>query len=108
MALLEYIGLEKPNLVEVEAQTIPLMLSDCAYAVINGNYALSAGVVDRCLITEDKDSDIAKTMANIIAVKEGNEENEKTRVLVNALKQDNIETFINSSFGSSVIYVGDN
>ena len=108
VALLEYIGLEKPNLVEVEAQSIPLMLSDCAYAVINGNYVLSAGVVDRCLITEDKDSDIAKTMANIIAVKEGNEENEKTRVLVDALKQDNIKTFISSSFGSSVIYVGDN
>lgn len=104
-SLLALYGMDKANIVEVEAQNIPLMLADCAYAVINGNYALSAGVVDKCLITEDKESDIAKTMANVIAVKEGNEESSKTRVLVEALKQENIKSYIESTFGDSVIYM---
>ena len=103
--LLEETGMATANLVQVEAQNIPLMLSDCAYAVINGNYALSAGVVNRCLVTEDKESDIAKTMANVIAVKEGRQEAEKTKVLVEALKQENIKSYIESKFGDSVIYM---
>ena len=103
--LLKVNGMATANLVQVEAQNIPLMLSDCAYAVINGNYALSAGVVNRCLITEDKESDIAKTMANVIAVKEGRQETEKTKVIVEALKQENIKSYIESQFGDSVIYM---
>lgn len=103
--LLEETGMGTATIVEVEAQNIPLMLSDCSFAVINGNYALSAGVVKRCLITEDKDSEIAKTMANVIAVKSGNEESAKTCVLVEALKQENVAEFIKSKFGDSVIYM---
>ena len=103
--LLEETGMATANLVQVEAQNIPLMLSDCDYAVINGNYALSAGVVSRCLVTEDKESEIAKTMANVIAVKEGKQEAEKTKVLVEALKQENIKSYIESQFGDSVIYM---
>ena len=103
--LLKVHNLDSAKIVQVEAQNIPLMLSDCAYAVINGNYALSAGVVNRCLVTEDKDSDIAKKMANVIAVKSGREDNEKTRVLLKALKQENIATFIKAKFGDSVIYM---
>ena len=52
--LLKEHGMNEANIIEVEAQNIPLMLSDCAFAVINGNYALSAGVVERCLITKIK------------------------------------------------------
>ena len=103
--LLAQYGLDKANIVQVEAQNVPLMLSDCAYAVINGNYALSAGVVDKCLVTEDKESDIAKTMANVIAVKGGKQEDKKTLVLVEALKQENIKSYIESTFGDSVIYM---
>ena len=103
--LLKEHSMEHANIVEVEAQNIPLMLSDCSFAVINGNYALSSGVVRRCLVTEDKDSEIAQTMANVIAVKSGKEESAKTRVLVEALKQPNIGEFINEKFGDSVIYM---
>ena len=105
VSLLKEHGMDNANLVQVEAQNIPLMLSDCSYAVINGNYALSAGVVNRCLVTEDKDSDIAKQMANVIAVKDGRQDNEKTKVLIKALEQDNIATFIKAKFGDSVIYL---
>ena len=105
MVLLSEHGLDNMPVTQVEAQNIPLMLSDCSLAVINGNYALSAGIVDRCLVTEDKNSDIAKKMANVIAVKNGQEDNEKTRVLINALKQENIATFIKAKFGDSVVYM---
>jgi len=106
MVLLSEHSLDNIPVTQVEAQNIPLMLSDCSLAVINGNYALSAGVVDKCLVTEDKDSDIAKKMANVIAVKSGQEESQKVQVLIRALKQKNIETFIKAKFGDSVIYMG--
>ena len=105
VALLKENGINNANLVEVEAQNIPLMLSDCSYAVINGNYALSAGVVNRCLVTENKESEIANKMANVIAVKRGYEENAKTRVLCDALKQENIKEYIKTKFGESVLYL---
>ena len=105
VALLKEHGMESANLVQVEAQNIPLMLSDCSYAVINGNYALSAGVVRRCLVTENKESEIADKMANVIAVKKGYEDNQKTRVLIEALKQENIKEFIKTKFGESVLYL---
>ena len=105
VALLNENHLYNANLIQVEAQNIPLMLSDCSFAVINGNYALSAGVVNRCLVTENKESEIANKMANVIAVKKGYEENQKTRVLIEALKQENIKEFIKTKFGESVLYL---
>lgn len=104
--LLKENGIEDANLVLVEAQNIPLMLQDCEFAIINGNYALSSGVVGSCLVTESKASNIANLMANIIAVKVGKEENDKTKVLVEALKQENIKKYIEDTFGASVLYVG--
>ena len=105
ISLLSLHGLDNIPVTQVEAQNIPLMLSDCSLAVINGNYALSAGVMDRCLITEDKESDIAKTMANVIAVKDGKEDSPKTSVLCDALRQPIIGEFIKAKFGDSVIYM---
>ena len=54
-------------------------------------------------MTEDKDSDIALTMANIIAVKEGHQNTKKTKLLIEALSQDNIKDYITDTFGASVI-----
>ena len=105
IVLLSEYGLDNLTITPVEAQNIPLMLNDCSLAVVNGNYALSAGILDRCLVTEDKDSEIANKMANVIAVKSGHEDNEKTRVLISALKQENIKEFIKTKFGESVLYM---
>ena len=105
MVLLSEHGLDNLTITPVEAQNIPLMLSDCSLAVVNGNYALSAGILDRCLVTEDRDSDIARKMANVIAVKEGNEESEKTRILCDGLRQPRVADYIKANFGDSVIYM---
>lgn len=87
------------ELIETEAQYLPLILEDCEYAVINGNYALASGILEKGLFFETSDNG----MANVIACKE---KNEKVDLLIEALQQPNIPKFIQEQFGSSVKYVG--
>lgn len=91
------------TIIELEAQTLPAVLTDVDYACINGNYALSSGVVDKCIVTESNESDIAKTNANIIAVKNGNQESAKTKVLVESIQTQKVKEFIKTKYGSTVI-----
>lgn len=93
------------EIVELEAAQIPRVLSEFAYAVMNGNYALEAGysVARDALAYESSDSEAAKTYVNVIAVKEGNENTDKTKALVEALKTDTIKNYINSTYDGAVI-----
>ena len=80
---------------EMEAAIIPSMLDEVAVAVINGNYAIDAGLkVSEALAVEDKDSEAAQTFANILVVKEGNENNEAVKALAEALQSDEVREFI--------------
>lgn len=90
---------------ELEAAQVPRVLGEVAFAVINGNYAVEAGlsVADDAIAYEASDSEAAKTYVNIIAVKEGNETSEGIVALVNALKSDEIKTFINDTYNGAVI-----
>ena len=90
---------------ELEAAQIPRVLNEVAFAVINGNYAVEAGlsVADDAIAYEASDSEAAKTYVNIIAVKEGNENNEGIVALVDALKSDEIKDFINETYNGAVI-----
>ena len=90
---------------ELEAAQVPRVLGEVAFAVINGNYAVEAGlsVADDAIAYEASDSEAAKTYVNIIAVKEGNEDNEGIVALVNALKSDEIKDFINETYNGAVI-----
>ena len=90
---------------ELEAAQVPRVLNEVAFAVINGNYAVEAGlsVADDAIAYEASDSEAAKTYVNIIAVKEGNENNEGIVALVNALKSDEIKDFINETYNGAVI-----
>lgn len=68
------------EIVEMEAKNIPHSLPDVAFAVINGNYALQAGLTGNdALASESADSDAAQTYANILAVRAGEEDSAKTR-----------------------------
>ena len=73
--------------------------------VLNGNYALEAGfsVGKDALAYESSDSEAAKTFVNVIAVKEGNEENEGIKALVEVLKSDEIKKYINDTYDGAVI-----
>ena len=90
---------------EREAAQVPRVLNEVAFAVINGNYAVEAGlsVADDAIAYEASDSEAAKTYVNIIAVKEGNENNEGIVALVDALKSDEIKDFINETYNGAVI-----
>ena len=90
---------------ELEAAQVPRVLGEVAFAVINGNYAVEAGlsVSDDAIAYEASDSEAAKTYVNIIAVKEGNENNEGIVALVDTLKSDEIKDFINEKYNGAVI-----
>lgn len=90
---------------EIEGAQIARMREEVAFVILNGNYALSASlaVTKDSIYYESVDSDAAKTYVNIIAVKEGNEELDKIKALVDVLKSDEIKQFINEKYDSSVI-----
>ncbi len=89
---------------EIEAAQLARSLLDVDLAVINGNYAIEAGLkVNNALALEDKNSETAQTFGNIVVVKEGNENNEEIKALVNALKSDKVKNFINEKYENSVI-----
>lgn len=88
---------------EVEAAQLPSLLPDVDFAVINGNYAISAGIDGTVLTTENKDSDAAQTYANIVAVNKGHEKDEKIVALVDALRSETVRTFIEETYGIAVV-----
>lgn len=90
---------------EIEAVNLPNVLPDVDYAIINGNYAIDAGILDKVILTESTESEAALTKANIIAVKNGNQEKEAIKVLVECLSTDKVRKYIQETFGSSVIPV---
>ncbi len=89
---------------ELEAAQVPKAIQDVDFAVVNGNYAIEAGLSDP-IVVEASDSLAANTYANIICVKEGNENTDKTKALVNATLQDNIRDYINDSYKGAVVPV---
>ncbi len=90
---------------EVEAAALPPTLDSADFAVINGNYAIPAGlnVAQDALACEDAASEAAQTFANILVVKEGNEDSEKIQALVKALTSDEVKTFINDTYEGAVV-----
>ena len=97
------------NVVPVQADTVPSQLASSdegTIAVINGNYAIQAGLkVADALATEAADGDAAQTYANIIAVRNGDESSEKTLALVKALQTDAVKQFIADSYDGAVVAI---
>ena len=93
------------KIVELEAAQVARVVSENAYVVLNGNYALEAGfsVGKDALAYEQNDSEAAKTYVNVIAVKEGNENNDAIKALVEVLKSDEIKNYINSTYDGAVV-----
>lgn len=90
---------------ELEAAQLPNVLPDVDLAVINGNYAVGAGIADSVLTTEDKDSEAAQEFANIIAVRNGDESRDDIKKLVAALESDEVAAFIIEKYSGTVIPV---
>ena len=89
---------------EMEAAMLPNALADVECAIINGNYALGAGLsIEDAIATESAESEAGTTYANVICVKAGNEENEAIQALVAALQSDTIRDYINETFSGAVV-----
>lgn len=90
---------------ELEAAMLPQSIDEVDFAIINSNYALDAGLnpTTDALASEDPESDAAQAYTNIIAVKEGNENNEAIKALVAALQSDEVREFIETTYNGSVV-----
>lgn len=91
----------------VQADAVPAQLANSnegTIAVINGNYALQAGLkIADALAIEDASGDAAQTYANIIAVRKGDESNAKITALVKALQTEAVKNFILESYNGAVV-----
>lgn len=93
------------NIVELEAAQVSRVVNEADFVVLNGNYAMEAGysVGKDALAAEDPNSEAAQTFANILVVKEGNENDPGVKALIDALSTDEVRTWINEEFDGSVV-----
>lgn len=93
------------DIVELEAAQVPRVKDEVAFMVLNGNYALEAGfsVAKDAIAYEKADSEAAKTYVNVVAVKEGNENSDKIKALVEVLTSQEIKDYINNTYDGAVI-----
>ena len=94
------------DIIEADAASLPRTLEDVDFAVINGNFAISAGLdKSKVLASETEDSAAAKTYANLVAVKAQNKDSEKAQALIKALQSDAVRDYIKTTYGEEVIPV---
>lgn len=96
---------KKVEIVELEAAQVPRVIGEVDFAVLNGNYALEAGfnVKTDAIAAETADSEAAQTYANIICVKEGNEDQDGIKELIKVLQGDVIKKFIDEKYNGAVV-----
>lgn len=93
------------DIIEIAAEQLARSLPDVNLAVINGNYAMQAGldVENDALAKEQKDSESAKTYSNILAVRSGEENSDAIKALVEALESDTVKKFIEEKYKGAVV-----
>ena len=95
---------KKVKIMEIEAAQLPRSLQDVDIAVINGNYAIEAGLkVSDALAIEDAESIAATTYGNVVAVQEGRENDAAIQALVEALQSSEVKDFIESRYEGAVV-----
>ena len=92
---------------ELEAAMLPQTASEVDLSVINSNFAMEGGMnpATDSLASEDADSEAAQTVANIIAVKEGHENDPAIQALVKALQSDKVKEYIEKTYSGAVVAV---
>lgn len=92
------------EIVELEAAQLPRSLDSLDIAVINGNYAIDAGLkVADALAIESSEGTAAEAYANVLCVKEGNENNDAVKALIDALRSDKVREYINNTYDGAVV-----
>ena len=92
---------------KAKAANVPNVVDDVDIAIINGNYAIAAGfkVNTDALAVESADSEAAKTYANLLVVKDGNQDSDKIKALAEALNSDEVRDYINNTYEGAVVPV---
>ena len=91
---------------ELEAAQLPRSLDSLDIAVINGNYAIDAGLdVADALAIESSEGTAGTAYVNVLAVKEGNENNEAIQALVKALCSDEVRAYMEETYQGAVVPV---
>lgn len=88
---------------ELEAAVVPTVIEDVDVAAVNANYALEGDLLDKRLAVEAADSLAAQTYANLLVVKEGNEDADKIKALADALHSDAVRDYINDNYDGAVL-----
>lgn len=92
---------------EIEAGGLPRMLDDVDAAIINGNYALEAdlGNTSHVLYIEEIVGEKITLRGNVIAVKDGTQESQKVKDIVEAFQSEEVKNYINDTYAGAVIPV---
>ena len=97
------------NITAVQADTVAAQFNNSdegSLAVINGNYALAAGLSSNdAIAVENASGSAAQTYANVIAVRNGDENSEKITALVNVLKTDEVKKYIEETYEGAVVAI---
>ena len=92
------------EIVELEAAQLTSRLADLNVAVINGNYALDAGLKSEdALAVEAATGEAAEAYVNVLTVKEGRESDAAIQALAQALQSDAVKSFIDETYGGGVV-----
>ena len=93
------------NITTVQADTVAAQFANSdagSLAVINGNYAIGAGLkLDEAIYNEE----LGEGYYNVIAVKSGNENLPKIQALINVLKTDDVKNFIKDKYKGAVVAI---
>ena len=90
---------------ELEAAVVPTVIDDVDVAGINANYALEGDLLDKILAKEASDSLAAQTYANLLVVKDGNQDSAKIKALAEVLNSDAVRDYINDNYQGAVLAV---
>lgn len=95
------------EIMEVEAAQLPRSLQDVDIAVINGNYAIQAGLnaATDALAKEEPDSLGGRSYINVLVVKAGDENRPELQALVEAFKDESVKAFIEEKYEGAVVCV---
>ena len=91
------------EIIEMNAETCAVTIDDVDYSVLNGNNALVNKLDKNVLVTEDKESDAAKTYGNVIAIRPELKDEDKIKALLDALNSEEVSTFIEETYDGIVV-----
>lgn len=91
------------EIIELASEAIPSNIDQVDFCVVNGNNALNGDILDSLILSESKDSEAAKTYANIIAIRKEDKDSKKIKDLVDVLLSDKTAEFIEESYNGIVV-----